>query len=160
MLISIHVRSHAPANVQNVSSTAISSLTIHQYQGKSRNYHQFIAAGDDEGTLHILEVPRNLTKSMKNEVSSRIQQDSPPPPPSKKPSCPRAIFLLQRAVTKAFFEREERRVSYVKERKEFRTQERSKYDEALIAAAAATAAADAKVCNSYATFDAAQRASN
>ena len=39
--------------------------------GKSLSGHQFLAAGDDEGTLHILEIPKNLIKPMRNEVSIR-----------------------------------------------------------------------------------------
>lgn len=63
-------RSHSPSSTQNVSSTAISCMEIHHFQtsAKTRSFHQFIAAGDDEGTLHILESPRNLTKPVKNEV--------------------------------------------------------------------------------------------
>lgn len=30
--------------------------------------HQFLGAGDDSGTLHILEVPRVLSRLQKNEV--------------------------------------------------------------------------------------------
>ena len=32
-----------------------------------------MAAGDDEGTLHILDIPRNLSKPQKNEVSLFFQ---------------------------------------------------------------------------------------
>jgi dynein intermediate chain 3, axonemal len=60
-------KSHSPVTTQNISATGISSMVIHQYSGKSG--FQFVAAGDDEGTLHILEVPRNLAKPTKNEVS-------------------------------------------------------------------------------------------
>jgi WD40 repeat protein len=61
-------RSHLPTSTQNVSSCAVSYMSIHQYPGKSG--YQFVAAGDDEGTLHILEVPRNLSKPSRNEVCS------------------------------------------------------------------------------------------
>ena len=50
-------------------------MSIHQYPGKSGTTGtagvaagQFVAAADDEGTLHILEVPRQLYKAGKNEV--------------------------------------------------------------------------------------------
>jgi len=95
-------RSHAPSSIQNISSTAISYVDIHQIQAtpKSRSAHQFIAVGDDEGTLHILEAPRNLTRPLKNE----------------------------KALIRTFFEREVRRIGYVQERKEFRVKERAKFD--------------------------------
>jgi len=28
-----------------------------------------LASGDDEGTLHVIEIPKNLTKIKRNEVS-------------------------------------------------------------------------------------------
>ncbi|KAJ3389303.1 WD repeat-containing protein 63 [Lobulomyces angularis] len=113
-------RSHTPSTTQQVSSAAISYMDIHHFQGsllgKSRSVHQFIAAGDDEGTLHILEAPRNLTKPHKNE----------------------------KQFARTFFDREVRRLDYVKERKEFRIAERSKFEaNAMEAAAAALAVANA-----------------
>ncbi|RKO93616.1 WD40-repeat-containing domain protein, partial [Blyttiomyces helicus] len=93
-------RSHVPTTTQNISSIAISYMAIRQYSGKSQLQHQFIAAGDDEGTLHILEVPRNLTKASKNEKS----------------------------FVRAFFDREVRRLNYVQERKQLRAKERARFD--------------------------------
>ncbi|ORY28245.1 WD40 repeat-like protein [Rhizoclosmatium globosum] len=43
----------SPATVQNVASVGISHMSIRQYPGKMGG--QFVAAADDEGTLHILE---------------------------------------------------------------------------------------------------------
>ncbi|KAJ3219382.1 WD repeat-containing protein 63 [Dinochytrium kinnereticum] len=100
-------RSHLPSTFQNVSSIAVSYMAIHQYPGKAG--YQFIAAGDDEGTLHILEVPRNLSKPNKNEQS----------------------------FVRAFFEREVKRIAYVHERKQFRIKERGKWEQANVEAAAA-----------------------
>ncbi|KAI8810116.1 WD40-repeat-containing domain protein [Cladochytrium replicatum] len=82
-------RSHAPSSVTNVASTAISAMSIHHYHGKGLQYQQFIAAGDDAGTLHILEVPRNLGKPSKNE----------------------------KAMIRQLFDREVRRMQYVTQRR-------------------------------------------
>ncbi|KAJ3291525.1 WD repeat-containing protein 63 [Borealophlyctis nickersoniae] len=98
--------------VQNISSIAVSYMAIHQYPAKSFTHHQFIAAGDDEGTLHILEVPRNLTKPSKNEKS----------------------------FVRAFFDREIRRIAYVQQRKQFRVAERSKFEAAALEALVAKTA--------------------
>ncbi|KAJ3009435.1 WD repeat-containing protein 63 [Thoreauomyces humboldtii] len=102
-------RSHSPSSVQNISGTAVSYMSIRQYPGKSLSHNQFIAAGDDEGTLHILEVPRNLTKPGKNE----------------------------KAFVRSFFDREVRRLGYVKNRKEFRVKERGAFEQAVLEASAA-----------------------
>ncbi|KAI8920867.1 WD40-repeat-containing domain protein [Powellomyces hirtus] len=102
-------RSHAPSSIQNISGTAISYMAVRQYPGKSLSRNQFIAAGDDEGTLHILEVPRNLTKPSKNE----------------------------KAFVRGFFDREVRRLGYVRGRKEFRAKERTAFEQATLEAAAA-----------------------
>ncbi|KAI9204650.1 WD40-repeat-containing domain protein [Polychytrium aggregatum] len=102
-------QSHLPITVQNVSSIAISYMTIHQYPNKSQMNSQFIAVGDDEGTLHILEVPRNLSKPVKNE----------------------------RSIIQTFFDREVRRLSYVKGRKEIRISEKPKWEQAAIEASLA-----------------------
>jgi hypothetical protein len=95
-------QSHSPSSIQSVSSRAISYMEIHQspVSAKSRNLQQFIAAGDDEGTLHILEAPRTLTRALKNE----------------------------KGFVKTFFEREVRRIGYVRERKELRMAEKAGFD--------------------------------
>ncbi|KAI8930261.1 WD40-repeat-containing domain protein [Entophlyctis helioformis] len=107
--------SHAPSTTQNITSTAISNLQIHQYGGKSSTGQQFIAAGDDAGTLHILEIPRNLQKQSKNEKS----------------------------VISAFFEREGRRLAYSNGRKQQRVRERAGFEAALLEATASAAKAAA-----------------
>jgi dynein intermediate chain 3, axonemal len=61
-------KSHVPSTTQSVTSTAISYIKFQQHLGRSGI--QFIAVGDDDGTLHILETPRNLKKPSKNEVST------------------------------------------------------------------------------------------
>jgi hypothetical protein len=58
-------KSHAASSTQNISPSAISSIQIHYYPGGKG---QFISAGDDDGTLHILETPKSLYKPGKNEV--------------------------------------------------------------------------------------------
>ena len=70
----------------------------HPKQGRSSQ--QFIAAGDDEGTLHILEAPRNLIRPLKNEG----------------------------LLVGTFFDREVKRSLFSSERKDFRMQEKSKFD--------------------------------
>ncbi|KAJ3055753.1 WD repeat-containing protein 63 [Rhizophlyctis rosea] len=104
-------RSHLPSTVQNISSIPVSYMAIHQYPTKSQTHNQFIAAGDDEGTLHILEVPRNLIKPSKNEKS----------------------------FVRAFFDREVRRLAYVQQRKVFRANERGKFEAAALEALTAKA---------------------
>ncbi|KAI9002305.1 WD40-repeat-containing domain protein [Gaertneriomyces semiglobifer] len=101
-------RSHSASSVQNVSGSAISYLAVRQYPGHSASHNQFIAVGDDEGTLHILEVPRNLTRPARNEKS----------------------FVA------SFFEREVRRLAYVRERRDFRAKERARFEQAAMEAAA------------------------
>lgn len=98
-------KSHLPSSVQNVSSVGISSMAIKQYSGKGQTNHQFIAAGDDEGTLHILEIPRNLIKPSKNE----------------------------KAAVKSFFEREARRLQYTKERTNIRVSEKADWEQKILA---------------------------
>jgi len=50
-------RSNAASSSQNISSTGVTFLTIHQYKNKNRTNRQFLASGDDEGTLHVIEIP-------------------------------------------------------------------------------------------------------
>ncbi|OUM60331.1 hypothetical protein PIROE2DRAFT_46349, partial [Piromyces sp. E2] len=93
-------RSNAATSCQNISSTGVTFLTIHQYKNKNRTNRQFLASGDDDGTLHVIEIPKNLTKIKRNEKS----------------------------LMKNFFEREESRLRYVTERKVVRAKEKDAYD--------------------------------
>jgi hypothetical protein len=124
--------SHVPSSVQSICASAISYLSIHQYPctyfffffnifclknrenylyliAKSTYGHQFIAAGDDEGTLHILEVPKSLCKPVRNEKS----------------------------ILSAFFDREVKRLQYVQDRKKTRGQDKVVFDAAIQEALAA-----------------------
>ncbi|KAK6099299.1 hypothetical protein MT418_000733 [Batrachochytrium dendrobatidis] len=92
--------SHAPSMIQTVTSTAISYMQIYQYGGRSGNGQQYLAVGDDAGTLHILEISKNLQRPSKNEKS----------------------------VTVAFFEKEARRVLYTHGRKQIRIKERAGFE--------------------------------
>ncbi|KAI9350807.1 WD40-repeat-containing domain protein [Obelidium mucronatum] len=98
---------YQPATVQNVASVGISHMSIKQYPGKG--VHQFVAAADDEGTLHILEVPKNLTKPLKNE----------------------------KHLARGFFDREVKRIAYVSERKQIRVREKGQWEQAKLEAAQA-----------------------
>ncbi|KAJ3194937.1 WD repeat-containing protein 63 [Entophlyctis luteolus] len=106
-----------PNTVQNVASVGLSNMCVRQYPGKGGA--QFVAAADDEGTLHILEVPRHLTKPLKNEK-----------------------LLMQ-----ALFDREVKRIGYVSERKQIRNREKGAWEqskqEAVLAAKAQAAALEA-----------------
>ena len=96
-------KSHAPSVTQNIASAPVSYLQIHQYPSKSLVGHQFIAAGDDEGTLHIFEVPKNLTKPVRNE----------------------------KVIVSNFFEREIKRIYYSQDRRKIRGQEKVLHEAAL-----------------------------
>ncbi|KAJ3003583.1 UNVERIFIED_CONTAM: WD repeat-containing protein 63, partial [Siphonaria sp. JEL0065] len=96
---------YQPATVQNVASVGISHMSIRQYPGKGGS--QFVAAADDEGTLHILEIPKNLTKPLKNE----------------------------KLLARGFFDREVKRMAYVAERKQVRVREKGQFEQAKLEAA-------------------------
>ncbi|KAJ3326149.1 WD repeat-containing protein 63 [Boothiomyces sp. JEL0866] len=104
-------KSHSPATVQSVATSAISSIEIKQYAGKGSP--QFIAIGDDAGTLHILETPKNLQKMTKNE----------------------------RVVISTYFDREIKRVSANSERKKNHVKDRAAFDAAVLEQAQAAAKA-------------------
>jgi len=93
-------RSNAATSCQNISSTGVTFLIIHQYKNKNRTNRQFLASGDDDGTLHVIEIPKNLTKIKRNEKS----------------------------LMKNFFEREESRLAYITERKAVRAKQKDEYD--------------------------------
>ena len=73
---------------------------------------QILAVGDDQGTAHILEVPRNLRRAANNE----------------------------KAFTQNFFEREVKRVAYQARRGEVRAEEAVEKDSAKAQAEAEEAA--------------------
>ncbi|KAJ3375105.1 WD repeat-containing protein 63 [Allomyces arbusculus] len=114
-------RSHQASQVQAVSSTAVSAINVQTYYSKGHPTHQFIAIGDDDGTVHVLEVPRNIFRPAKNE----------------------------KAFMRALLDREIKRVAFAAERRTFRAQERQRVAEAKSGgsadgAAPPPAAADAK----------------
>ncbi|KAJ1332891.1 hypothetical protein BSLG_008518 [Batrachochytrium salamandrivorans] len=96
--------SHAPSTTQTITSTAISCLQIHQYGGRSGDGQQFLAVGDDSGTLHIIEIPKKLQRQSKNEKS----------------------------VITSLFEREARRATYTHERKQVRAKDRAKFESSAL----------------------------
>ena len=73
-------RSHEPSMTIPVSPTSITSMEF-LIKGNS----QLLAVGDDQGTVHVLEVPRNLRRAANNE----------------------------KAFAQNFFVREEQRVEYI-----------------------------------------------
>ena len=81
-------RSHEPSMSVTIGGTAVTSM---QFQGNG----QLLAVGDDQGTVHVMEVPRNLRRAANNE----------------------------KAITLAFFEREVKRVEYAVQRFAERTAE-------------------------------------
>jgi dynein intermediate chain 3, axonemal len=66
-------RAHTATIVQSVATLAISYIAIRQYPNKGGQ--QYLAVGDDSGTLHILEVPKNLQKMTKNEVFIKLMRN-------------------------------------------------------------------------------------
>mmetsp|Transcript_3748 Transcript_3748/g.9465 ORF Transcript_3748/g.9465 Transcript_3748/m.9465 type:complete len:857 (+) Transcript_3748:102-2672(+) len=80
-------RTHEPSTTFNVGSAAVTSLSMFAQQSA-----QLLAAGDDQGTLHLMEIPRNLRRAPATE----------------------------KAAMAAFFDREVLRVAYVQRRKEQR----------------------------------------
>ena len=76
----------------NITSAAVASMQFH-----SSNARQLLAVGDDQGTVHVMEVPRNLRRAAGNE----------------------------KAFAANFFVREERRVEYVQRRLAERAEEQA-----------------------------------
>ncbi|KAJ1508418.1 WD repeat-containing protein 63, partial [Coelomomyces lativittatus] len=91
-------RTHQASHIQAVSSVSISAISVHTYFSKGRPVHQFVAIGDDEGTVHVLEAPRNIFRPSKNE----------------------------KTLIRGLIDREVKRVAFVAERKAFRIQEKEK----------------------------------
>ncbi|KXS20411.1 WD40 repeat-like protein [Gonapodya prolifera JEL478] len=101
-------KSHGPSASQNVCSAAISSLTIQHLpqstSGGRSGAQQLLGVGDDEGTLHLLEVPRALSRAAKNE----------------------------KTFVKAYFEREIQRLQYVAERRIIRAKEKGTWEASTV----------------------------
>ncbi|UJR25204.1 hypothetical protein I4U23_006556 [Adineta vaga] len=57
-------RTHAPSISQSISNTAVTYLSIRTISSKQ----QLLAAGDSNGTLHILEVPQSLRQPINQEL--------------------------------------------------------------------------------------------
>ncbi|KAI9189737.1 hypothetical protein H9P43_001170 [Blastocladiella emersonii ATCC 22665] len=91
-------RTHQASQIQAISSSSISAINVQTYYNKSHPSQQFIAIGDDDGTVHVLEVPRNIFRPGKNE----------------------------RAFIRALLDREIKRVAFAAERRTFRVQEKQK----------------------------------
>ncbi|KAJ3000575.1 WD repeat-containing protein 63 [Globomyces sp. JEL0801] len=103
-------RSHTATTIQSVATTAVSFI--------SKGAQQYIGVGDDSGTLHILETPKNLQKITKNE----------------------------KAAIGAFFDREARRIVAGSERKKAHIKDRAAFEASILEATnAALKAAAAKV---------------
>ncbi len=85
-------RSHEPSMTVSATPGAVTSMEFH-VASPSR---QLLAIGDDQGTVHVMEVPRNLRRAVNNE----------------------------KQFASNFFAREEKRVAYVQRRKEIRAAEK------------------------------------
>mmetsp|Transcript_15965 Transcript_15965/g.37684 ORF Transcript_15965/g.37684 Transcript_15965/m.37684 type:complete len:844 (+) Transcript_15965:19-2550(+) len=116
-------RSDQPSMSVDIASSAITSL---EFWSESKTHQQLLAVGDEHGTLHIMEMPRNLRRPTGHEEN----------------------------VMRSYYDREERRVQYMQDRMAFRAQElvqkrgeeaqrQRAEEEAAHAAAAAEAAAAA-----------------
>jgi len=83
-------RSHEPSMTVNITSAAVTSMQFHASANR-----QLLAVGDDQGTVHVMEVPRILRRAANNE----------------------------KTFTLTFFEREVKRVEYGQRRVEERKEE-------------------------------------
>jgi len=89
-------RSHEPSTSFTVAGSAVLRLSFTEASGTlSKAGGQILAVGDEGGTAHILEVPRNLRRAASNE----------------------------KAFTQNFFEREMKRVDYQAQRGVVRSEE-------------------------------------
>eukprot|EP00742_Colponemidia_sp_Colp-10_P002537 GILJ01002711.1.p1 GENE.GILJ01002711.1~~GILJ01002711.1.p1 ORF type:complete len:864 (-),score=136.71 GILJ01002711.1:252-2471(-) len=89
-------QSHKPSLTQSVTSNAITSMEF--LTGPSGGTQQLLAVGDNNGNLHILDIPKNLRRKLNNEENTM----------------------------RLFFDREVKRVAYVKQRLVVREEERKK----------------------------------
>ncbi len=83
-------RSHEPSMTVNITAAAVTSMQFINAATK-----QLLAVGDDQGTVHVMEVPRILRRAANNE----------------------------KTFTLTFFEREVKRVEYGQRRMEQRKEE-------------------------------------
>jgi len=88
-------QSHRASNSFNIAPSAITSLEF--WHNISNQKLQYLAVGDSNGNLHILDTPRNLWRPLNNE----------------------------KEVMDSFFEREKLHVDYVRERMEVRESEKA-----------------------------------
>ena len=79
-------RSHEPSMTISATAASVTSMEFHHASAN----RQLLAVGDDQGTVHVMEVPRNLRRAAANE----------------------------KAFAHSFFVREERRVEWVEQRME------------------------------------------
>merc|ERR1740117_2689341 len=95
-LASVKDRSHEPSTSFTVAGSAVLRMSFTEASGTlSKAGGQILAVGDEGGTAHILEVPRNLRRAASNE----------------------------KAFTQNFFEREMKRVDYQAQRGVVRSEE-------------------------------------
>ncbi|CAF3614114.1 unnamed protein product [Adineta steineri] len=68
-------RTHAPSISQSISNTALTYLSIKTISSKQ----QLLAAGDSNGTVHILEIPQSLRQPINQElqvVTNYLQRET------------------------------------------------------------------------------------
>lgn len=58
-------RTHEPSMSFPIASASITTMVFHASGAK-----QLLAIGDDQGTVHVIEVPRNLRRAANNERAS------------------------------------------------------------------------------------------
>ena len=93
-------RSHEPSMVVIATPGAITSMEFHVVSAS----RQLLAIGDDQGTVHVMDVPRNMRRAVPNEKQFAIN----------------------------FFLREHKRVAYVHQRAEIRKAEKDAGDDAPV----------------------------
>jgi len=84
-------RSHEPSMTVSATPVAVTSMDFHTSANR-----QMLAVGDEQGTVHVVEVPRNLRRAANNE----------------------------KQFAQNFFVREEKRVEYVQRRAEQRAEDK------------------------------------
>ena len=82
-------RTHEPHLTVSAAAAAVTSIEFHMASNR-----QLLAIGDDQGTVHVMEVPRNLRRATSNE----------------------------RQLAQSFFLREQQRVEWVQSRSALRAE--------------------------------------